>query len=144
MASQQSTGGGTTSAPAVEGEVTIVTAGTSLGRSTRRTRFEPTIKDKGTDFISPLRAAQYHIKSSTSTHLPGLQTLFREKGLTHLSLTHKFNQKQRNITQITEDDAYVPVSSRLSLNLKAWKTAEDVNTSGKDGAQIPHIPLGDD
>jgi hypothetical protein len=54
-----------------------------------------------------------------------LQTLFREKGLKHLALAHKFHQKQRNITQITEDDAYVPVSARVFFNLQAWKTAEE-------------------
>jgi hypothetical protein len=125
MASQQSTGGGTASAPAAEDEVTMVTAGTSLGRSTCRTRFDPTIQEKVTEFISPLRAAQDHFKSATLTHLPGLQTLFREKGLKHLALAHKFHQKQRNITRITEDDAYVPVSARVSFNLQAWKTSEE-------------------
>jgi hypothetical protein len=125
MASQQSTGGGTACAPAADDEVTIITAGTYLGRSTFRTRFEPTIQDKGTEFISPLRAAQDHIKSATSTNLPGLQNLFREKGLKHLALAHKIHQKQRNITRITEDDAYVPVSARLYFNLQAWKTAEE-------------------
>jgi hypothetical protein len=109
MASHKSAGGGTASAPAADNEVTIVTVGTSQGQSTRRTRFEPTIQEKGTEFISPLRAAQDYIKSATSTHLPGLQTLFREKGLKHLALAHKFHKKQQNITRITEDDAYVPV-----------------------------------
>jgi hypothetical protein len=40
MASQQSAGGGTASAPAMDDEVTIVSAGTSQGRSTRRTQFD--------------------------------------------------------------------------------------------------------
>jgi hypothetical protein len=73
----------------------------------------------------PLQAAQDHIKSATLTHLPVLQTLFQEKGLKHLALAHKFHQKQWNITRITEADAYVPVSARVSFNLQAWKTAED-------------------
>jgi hypothetical protein len=121
MSSQQSTGGGTASAPAADDEVTIVTSGTSLGRSTHRTRFDPTIQEKGTS----LRAAQDHIKSATSTHLPGLQTLFRGKGLKHLALAHKLHQKQRNVTRITEDDAYVPVSARVCFNLQAWNMAEE-------------------
>jgi hypothetical protein len=48
MASQQSIGGGTASTPAGDDEVTIITAGTSQGRSTRRARFEPTTQEKGT------------------------------------------------------------------------------------------------
>jgi hypothetical protein len=58
-------------------------------------------------------------------HLPGLQNLFREEGLKHLALAHKFHQKQRNITRIIEDDAYVPMSARVSFNVQAWKTAEE-------------------
>jgi hypothetical protein len=57
MASQQSSEGGTASALATDYDVTIVAAGTSLGRSTRRTRFSQTAHEIGQEFVSPLQAA---------------------------------------------------------------------------------------
>jgi hypothetical protein len=93
MASQKSTGGGTTSAPAVDDDATIIAAGASLGRSTRRTRLLQTAQEIGQEFVSPLQSAHNHIKSTTLTHLPGLQTIYSEKGLNHLAIAHKFLQK---------------------------------------------------
>jgi hypothetical protein len=125
MASHQSTGGGTASAPTADDDVTIVEAGTSLGRSTRRTIFSQTAQEIGQDFVSPLQAAQNHIKSTTSTHLPGLQTIYSEKGPKHLALAHKFLQKQRNITRMEDDVDYVPVSARVSFKVQTWKEADE-------------------
>jgi hypothetical protein len=125
MASQQSTGGGTASALTTDDDVTIVAAGTSLGRSTRRTRFSQTAQEIGKEFFNPLQTAQKHIKSTTSTHLPGMQTIYSEKGLKHLALAHKFLPKQRNITRMEDDVDYVPVSARVSFKVQTWKEAED-------------------
>jgi hypothetical protein len=125
MSSQQSTGGGTARALATDDDVTMVAAGTSLGRSTRRTRFSQTAQDIGQEFVSPLQAAQNHIKSTTSMHLSGLQTLYSEKGLNHLALAHKFLQKQRNITRMEDNVDCVPISARVSFKVQTWKEAEE-------------------
>jgi hypothetical protein len=125
MASQQSNGGGTASALAAYDDVTIIAAGTSLGLSTRRTRFSQMAQEIGQVFVSPLQAAQKHIKSTTSTHLPGLQTIYSEKGLKHLALAHKLLKKQRNTTRMEDDVDYVPVAARVSFKVQTWKEAKD-------------------
>jgi hypothetical protein len=55
MASHQSAGGGTASVLATDDDVTIVAASTSLGLSTRRTRFSQTAQEIGQEFFLPYK-----------------------------------------------------------------------------------------
>jgi hypothetical protein len=49
------------------------------------------------------------------------------------------------IIQILEADLNQVLLSAFSRNVRKLAQDEDgVNTSGKAGAQIPHLPLGDD
>jgi hypothetical protein len=63
--------GVTTRGPAGDDDVTIIKASSSPGRSTRRTRFSQMAQEIGQEFVSPFQAAHNHIKSTTSTNLPG-------------------------------------------------------------------------
>jgi hypothetical protein len=47
-----------------------------------------------------------------------------EKGKQFISLTHKMFLKDINITQMEEDQYYIPVSARVSFKLQAWKEVE--------------------
>jgi hypothetical protein len=121
MASQQEAGGGNATYNAAGNDViTIINAGTATVPATRSV----TIQEPVTHLIAPLKASQDYIQSVTSTLLPGLETLLKETSTKHLDSSHKLSLKERNVARMEAED--------------------DVNTSGKAGAQIPHLPLGDD
>jgi hypothetical protein len=68
--------------------------------------------------------AENHIISHTSSLHEGLATPLSGKGKTILALKHRLFLKERSISRMEDDAAYVPVSARVKFKLQAWKEAE--------------------
>jgi hypothetical protein len=68
--------------------------------------------------------AENHIINHTSSLHEGLATLLSDKGKKILALKHKLFLKERNISRMEDDVAYVPVSVRVKFKLQAWKEEE--------------------
>jgi hypothetical protein len=67
--------------------------------------------------------AENHIISHTSSLHEGLATLLLDKVKKILALKHKLFLKERHISRMEDDAAYVPVSARVKFKLQAWKEA---------------------
>jgi hypothetical protein len=66
-------------------------------------------------------------------------TLLSDKGKTIIALKHKLFLKERNISRMEDDAAYVPVSARVKFKLQAWKKLEvspDFTTLARETANL--------
>jgi hypothetical protein len=118
MASQQEEVGDNAAVNAAgNDDSTITNAGTATVPATRSV----TIQEPVTQLIALLKTSQDHIQSVTSTLLPGLATLLKETSTNHLSSSHRLSLKERNVARMEADYEYVPVSTRVSFKLQAWK-----------------------
>jgi hypothetical protein len=87
-------------------------------------RVDPSVQTPGFQVQSPIMVAENHIISHTSSLHEGLATLLSDKDKKSIALKHKLFLKERNISRMEDDAAYVPVSARVKLKLQAWKEAE--------------------
>jgi hypothetical protein len=89
-----------------------------------RSRVDPSVQTPGFQVQSPIMVAENHIISHTSSLHEGLATLLLDKCKKILALKHKLFLKERNISRMEDDAAYVPVSDRAKFKSQAWKEAE--------------------
>jgi hypothetical protein len=122
MPPQQEAGGGNAAANAAgNDDITIINAGTATVPATRSVRIQEPIAH----LTAMLKASQDHIRSVTSTLLPGLATLLKETSTKHLASSHRLSLKERNVARMEADDEYVRVSTRVAFKLQAWKEADE-------------------
>jgi hypothetical protein len=89
-----------------------------------RSRVDPSVQTPGFQVQSPIMVAENHIISHTSLIHEGLATLLSDKGKKSIALKHKLFLKERNVSRMEDDAAYVPVSARIKFKLQASKEAE--------------------
>jgi hypothetical protein len=65
-----------------------------------RSRIDPSVQTPGFQVQSPLKIAEDHIISHTSSLHEGLATLLLDKGKKIISLKHKLFLKERNISRM--------------------------------------------
>jgi hypothetical protein len=94
-----------------------------LSRNTH-SRVDLSVQTPGFQVQSPITVAENHIISHTLSLHECLATLLSDKGKKILALKNKLFLKERNISRMEDDSAYVPVSARVKFKLQAWKKAE--------------------